>query len=110
MLARLPALIEGRSEESDLLFTARTEGQAPEIDGRVFINDFEGAEPKAGDFRWAQVTETSDYDLVAKLEGNFFAEPITAAVHRLAEAQALVELRPSADGRLREGGDAMPSL
>ena len=108
--ARLPALIEGRSEESDLLFTARTEGQAPEIDGRVFINDFEGAEPKAGDFRWAQVTETSDYDLVAKLEGNFFAEPITAAVHRLAEAQALVELRPSADGRLREGGDAMPSL
>ena len=69
-----------------------------------------GLTSKAGDFRWAQVTETSDYDLVAKLEGNFFAEPITAAVHRLAEAQALVELRPSADGRLREGGDAMPSL
>jgi ribosomal protein S12 methylthiotransferase len=106
---RQPVLIEGRSEESDLLFTARTEYQAPEIDGRVLINDFEGTEPKAGEFRWAKVTEASDYDLVATLEANFFARPPSVS-QRSAGAPTLVELRPSADGRPREGDHAMPSL
>ena len=61
-------LVEGRSEETDLLFTGRFESQAPEIDGRVLINDFVGDQPQPGDFRWATVTEHSDYDLVARLE------------------------------------------
>ena len=33
--------------------------EAPEIDGRVLINDLEGPEPKAGEFRWARVTAAS---------------------------------------------------
>ncbi len=39
---RVPVLVEGRAEETDLLFTGRLESQAPEIYGRVLINDFEG--------------------------------------------------------------------
>ena len=75
----LPVLVEGRSEETDLLFKGRAEWQAPEIDGVVLINDFEGAEPVPGEFRWATVTGASDYDLVARLEAGTFAEPFHPA-------------------------------
>jgi len=72
---RFPLLVEGRSEETDLLFRGRLESLAPEIDGQVLINDFVGPVPQAGDFRWALITEASDYDLVARLEAERFAEP-----------------------------------
>jgi ribosomal protein S12 methylthiotransferase len=70
-----PVLVEGRSEETDLLFRGRLESQAPEIDGHILINDFVGAEPRPGEFRWARVTDSSDYDLVARLEAQQFMEP-----------------------------------
>jgi ribosomal protein S12 methylthiotransferase len=70
----LPVLIEGRSEETDLLFRGRLECQAPEIDGQVLINEVIGSEPRAGEFRWATITAASDYDLVARLEAGTFGE------------------------------------
>jgi ribosomal protein S12 methylthiotransferase len=70
----LPVLVEGRSEDTDLLFQGRLESQAPGIDGHVLINDFEGPEPRPGDFRWATITGAGDYDCVARLESRFFAE------------------------------------
>ena len=70
----VPVLVEGRSEETELLFQGRLESQAPGIDGQVLINDFEGAEPRPGDFRWATITAAGDYDLVARLEARKFAE------------------------------------
>jgi ribosomal protein S12 methylthiotransferase len=61
-------LLEGTSEESDLLLEGRTPMHAPEIDGKVFVNDFPGEiEPSAGQFYRCQVTEAHDYDLVAKI-------------------------------------------
>jgi ribosomal protein S12 methylthiotransferase len=72
---RLPVLVEGPAQESEMLLSGRLESQAPEIDGRVLINDFEGPEPVAGEFRWARITQTGDYDLVARLEAERFAEP-----------------------------------
>jgi ribosomal protein S12 methylthiotransferase len=63
----LPVLVEGRSEETEWLFQGRSERQAPGIDGCILINDFEGPEPQAGDFRWATITQAGDYDLVARL-------------------------------------------
>src|SRR5258706_941138 len=40
-------LLEGTSTESDLLLEGRTAMHAPEIDGKVFVNDYpEGNEPK----------------------------------------------------------------
>jgi ribosomal protein S12 methylthiotransferase len=64
----LPLLVEGRSEETEWLFQGRLASQAPGIDGQVLINDFEGAEPRPGEFRWATITAAGDYDLVARLE------------------------------------------
>lgn len=60
----IEVLVEGRSEETDLLLQARSYGQAPEIDGVTYIN--EGwAEP--GDIVRAEVVDAGDYDLVARI-------------------------------------------
>jgi ribosomal protein S12 methylthiotransferase len=74
---RVPMLVEGPSPETPLLLTGRMESQAPQVDGQVFLTDFRGVEPQAGEFRWATITSTSDYDLVARLEPEYVAEPLT---------------------------------
>ena len=61
-------LAEGESEETELLWEGRTEFHAPEIDGKVYINDFgdlEGLE--AGRFYRAVITEAHEYDVVARV-------------------------------------------
>jgi len=63
----LPVLVEGPSKETDLLWEARLATQAPEIDGVALINDFEGAEPRAGEIRRLRITESHDYDIVGTL-------------------------------------------
>lgn len=64
----LDLLLEGTSEESNLLLEGRTSMHAPEIDGKVFVTDLpEEIVAEAGQFYRCQVTETHDYDLVAKI-------------------------------------------
>jgi ribosomal protein S12 methylthiotransferase len=61
-------LLERESEESELLLEGRTAMHAPEIDGKVFVNDFpEEMAPEPGRFYRCQITEAHDYDLVAKI-------------------------------------------
>ena len=61
-------LLEGTSEESDLLLEGRTVMHAPEIDGKVFVNEVpEDVTPAFGQFYRCQITEAHDYDLVAKI-------------------------------------------
>ena len=61
-------LLEGPSAETELLWEGRTEMHAPEIDGKVFVNDFGGhASVQPGDFHRCEVTEAHDYDLVVRL-------------------------------------------
>ena len=64
----IEVMLEGPSEETDLLWEARTPAHAPEIDGKVFINDFgDHQSPQPGSFHRAIVEEAHDYDLVARL-------------------------------------------
>ena len=64
----IDVLLEGQSEESDLLLEARSEMHAPEIDGKLYIADVpEGVTPAPGEFYRAEITETHDYDLVARI-------------------------------------------
>ncbi len=64
----LVVLAEGESEETSMLWEGRTEFHAPEIDGKVYINDFgELQELEAGKFYRAEITEAHDYDLVARI-------------------------------------------
>ncbi len=61
-------LLIGPSEETDLLLEGRTAMHAPEIDGKVFVNDYpEGREPEEGEFYRCRITQAHDYDLVAKI-------------------------------------------
>ena len=64
----LVLLAEGESEETPLLWEGRTQFHAPEIDGKVYINDFgnlESLEP--GRFYRAEITEAHEYDIVARI-------------------------------------------
>jgi ribosomal protein S12 methylthiotransferase len=63
----VPVLVEGPSQETDLLWQARMSTQAPEIDGVCLVNDVEGTAPVRGQMRLLRVTETQDYDLVGTL-------------------------------------------
>ena len=61
-------LFEGSSPESELLFEARTAMHAPEIDGKLYITDVaEALNPVPGTFYRSEVTDTRDYDLIARL-------------------------------------------
>jgi ribosomal protein S12 methylthiotransferase len=61
-------LVEGPSEETDLLWQGRTPLHAPEIDGKVLINDFGPHEALVpGTFYRAEITESHDYDVVASI-------------------------------------------
>jgi len=61
-------LFEGFSQESDLLFQGRLEGQAQEIDGYILINDMpENLEPKIGEFYNVKINDAHDYDLIGEI-------------------------------------------
>ncbi len=104
----LPVLVEGTSEETEWLFRGRLECQAPGIDGQVYINDFTGAEPRPGQFRLATVTESQDYDLVARLEGETFARPEGAAAGGV-QRRDLIQIQPPVE-RISTSDHAVPHL
>jgi len=61
-------LVEGPSEETELLWQGRTPLHAPEIDGKVLINDFGPHDALVpGTFYRAEITESHDYDVVARI-------------------------------------------
>ena len=60
----LTVLNEGVSQETDLLLSARTQGMAPEVDGRVLINKGQG---RVGEFVEVRITEAHTYDLIAEI-------------------------------------------
>ncbi len=63
-----PVIFEGLSQESDLLFQGRLQGQAQEIDGYVLINDMpEDLEPEIGAIYNVRITDAHDYDLIGEI-------------------------------------------
>ena len=62
----LDVLVEGVSDESELLLQGRWWGQAPEVDGTVYLANGTG---RPGEIRRALVTDAADYDLMADLLG-----------------------------------------
>lgn len=57
----IPVLVDGISEEFEYLIEGRSMGQAPDVDGVVYIND---GSPQAGELVPVMITESHDYDLV----------------------------------------------
>ena len=56
-------LVEGNSDESELVWVGRTSQQAPEIDGLTYISGFE-EDLKPGMILRGRVEQVIDYDLV----------------------------------------------
>ncbi|MEI7973027.1 MAG: 30S ribosomal protein S12 methylthiotransferase RimO [Bdellovibrio sp.] len=60
----LEVIVEGLSDETDLLLQGRSSQQAPEIDGVVYINE---GEARVGDMVRVEITDTHDYDFVGHI-------------------------------------------
>ncbi|HWZ97518.1 MAG TPA: 30S ribosomal protein S12 methylthiotransferase RimO [Candidatus Dormibacteraeota bacterium] len=64
------ALVEGESKENPLVWEARLEGMAPEIDGKLYLTDIElpsGKIAAMGDMVRVGIEKTDAYDLVGRV-------------------------------------------
>lgn len=57
-------IVEGYSEETELLLKGRSSRQAPDIDGLVYIT---AGDAKIGDIVSLRITDSSDYDLIGEI-------------------------------------------
>jgi ribosomal protein S12 methylthiotransferase len=81
---RLQVMLEGPSKDTDLVWEARLEGMAPEIDGKVYITEFEGVNdaqelPAPGTLATIEVIGTKEYDLIGRVI-EFEARPNAAQI------------------------------
>jgi ribosomal protein S12 methylthiotransferase len=65
-------LVDGPSDEHELVLRARLEGQAPDIDPLVYLTECDSSAYQAGEFLTAEIVGTKAYDL--------FARPLLAEV------------------------------
>ena len=64
------ALIEGPSKDNPLVWEARLEGMAPDIDGKLYLTDIElpnGEVAEAGDVARVEITKSDAYDLIGRV-------------------------------------------
>ncbi len=57
-------IVEGYSEETELLLKGRSSRQAPDIDGQVYIT---AGQANVGDIVPLKITDSSDYDLIGEI-------------------------------------------
>jgi ribosomal protein S12 methylthiotransferase len=60
----IDVVVEGLSEETELLLQGRSSQQAPEIDGVVLIND---GKANIGDIVKVKITDSMEYDLIGEI-------------------------------------------
>jgi len=64
------ALVEGPSKENPLVWEARLQGMAPDIDGKLYLTDIElpdGQAAETGDVARVEITKTDAYDLIGRV-------------------------------------------
>jgi ribosomal protein S12 methylthiotransferase len=94
---RLQVMLEGPSQETDLIWEARLEGMAPEIDGKVYITDFAGVNdaadlPLPGTLATVEITEAKHYDLIGRAIEFEAPKPESSRRQTLAPASPFVIL------------------
>ena len=77
----LEVLVEGPSNEHELVMRGRHPGQAPEIDGGVYLSE---GEARPGEMRRVRIAQASDWDLV----GDLIDEPRPEASPSLPQARS----------------------
>jgi ribosomal protein S12 methylthiotransferase len=76
----LQVMLEGPSKDTDLVWEARLQGMAPDIDGKVYVTEFEGVNdaadlPAQGALATIEITEAKDYDLIGRVTNFESARP-----------------------------------
>jgi len=76
---QMQVMLEGPSKDTDLIWEARLQGMAPDIDGKVYITEFEGVNdaaelPAPGTLAAIEITESKEYELIGRVT-NF--EPLS---------------------------------
>ncbi len=66
---QIEAVVDGYHPESDLLLIARHQGQCPEVDSHIIINDISSI-PEFGRRYLLEITDVVGFDLVAKVVNN----------------------------------------
>jgi ribosomal protein S12 methylthiotransferase len=64
------ALVEGPSKDNPLVWEARLEGMAPDIDGKLYLTDIElpsGEVALTGDTARVEITKTDAYDVIGRV-------------------------------------------
>ncbi len=64
------ALVEGPSKDNPLVWEARLESMAPDIDGKLYLTDIElpsGKIARTGDVARVEITKTDAYDLIGRV-------------------------------------------
>ena len=92
----LDVLVDGPSDEHEYVMMGRHAGQAPDIDGQVYLS---GGEVQPGEMRRVRISQASDYDLVGELIDDD-AITITAPAQKRVRLQILQTDGRSAPTRL----------
>src|ERR1700721_870875 len=87
---QMQVMLEGPSKDTDLVWEARLQGMAPDIDGKVYVTEFQGVNdaaelPAPGTMATIEITEAKDYDLRGR--GTNFEAPSSRTPHRVRTAQ-----------------------
>lgn len=72
----IEVLIEGLHEETELLIEGRHFGQAPDIDGKVIINDTNEMNIHPGDIVKVKIDEVLEYDLLGGISEMSYKSPL----------------------------------
>ncbi len=90
---RLRVLVEGPSEESELVMVGRHQGQAPEIDGCVYLS---GGLVSPGQLAEVEITQATEYDLLGDVDeasivtpGGLAASP-SALIHHSSDGRRVL--------------------
>jgi ribosomal protein S12 methylthiotransferase len=98
---QLAVLVEGPSEDSERVMVGRHAGQAPEIDGQVYLS---GVTVRAGQMVQVRVAQATDYDLLGEVvepadTPDQFHAATSNAQERLAPSSNAALVHRSSDGR-----------
>src|SRR5215475_12749027 len=94
------ALVEGPSKDNPLVWEARLETMAPDIDGKLYLTDIElptGEIAAAGDVVQVEITKTDSYDLIGRVV-EISARPVQRELAAVAAAPSTEKLTRIATG------------
>jgi ribosomal protein S12 methylthiotransferase len=95
------ALVEGPSKDNPLVWEARLESMAPDIDGKLYLTDIElptGEVAQSGDIARVEITKTDAYDLIGRvteIQSRKSVRPM-ARIHAEVEPEKLTRISTGA--------------